>query len=170
MILAGAEIISREGLHKLSVRYAARKIGVSHAAPYRHFKNRDELLVAIVASGFDILSESIQSALVEESSLGSAASAYLEFASQNPAFYQVMFGGHIKDKSGHADFSHSYNRLFLRFAALVAEVRPAMARGEIQLTVMAIWSLLHGFASMQIDNGRSLDRPAIIRKLERLLD
>ncbi len=49
------DIISTDGVIKLSIRNVARKIGVSHTAPYRHFKNKDELLIAIAVEGFGLL-------------------------------------------------------------------------------------------------------------------
>ena len=57
---AALDIIADTGPRGLSIREVARRAGVSHAAPYRHFNDKDDLIVAVVERGFDLLQETMQ--------------------------------------------------------------------------------------------------------------
>ena len=95
IIFAGIDIISEQGVQNLSIRNAAKKIGVSHTAPYRHFKNKEELLVAIAIKGFDILEQDIDKALSGKnrsgvSTLVDMGNAYIKFAISNSHYYRIF--------------------------------------------------------------------------------
>ena len=64
LIQAGLAILAEEGTHALSLRAAARRSGVSHAAPYRHFADKEALLAAIAEQGFNTLAASVRAAIV----------------------------------------------------------------------------------------------------------
>lgn len=85
---AAATLIDIRGRHALTMREAARRAGVSEAAPYRHFSNLDELLGAVALEGFDMLIEDVEGA----SSAKAVREAYLDFAADFPGRYELMFG------------------------------------------------------------------------------
>lgn len=96
LIQAGLRILDEHGLAGLSLREAARKAGVSHAAPYRHFKNKKELTRAIAMEGFRQLTEALDTARTGagsefEQKLYQTGCAYVNFATGNPELIKLMF-------------------------------------------------------------------------------
>src|SRR5688572_5027384 len=87
---AASKILEEEGLAELSVREAARRAGVSHNAPYRHFPDRRALLVALAAQGFSELDLALENRSGRE--LGEA---YVRFALERPQRFRLMFGAHL---------------------------------------------------------------------------
>src|SRR5436190_24145857 len=88
-LLAGAaKILEKEGVTALSLREAARRAGVSHNAPYRHFADRDALLAALAAEGFQMLGEAMRAHDGRE-----MGEAYVRFALAHPERFRLMFGG-----------------------------------------------------------------------------
>src|SRR6266702_8384163 len=98
LIEAGLELLSEGGASALDLRKVARKAGVSHAAPYRHFADKQSLIAAINEEGFHRLAEQIQSTLREVTGdaveqLFGIARAYVHFAQENPWLMREMFSG-----------------------------------------------------------------------------
>ena len=88
--------IEKENIASLSLRGIARRLGVSHNAPYRHFPDKESLLVAIAEIGFDDLHQALQKALVDvpddpQQRVEILGIAYIQYAVQNQAYYKVMF-------------------------------------------------------------------------------
>jgi AcrR family transcriptional regulator len=140
VLAAAAKMMEKEGLAGLSVREAARRAGVSHNAPYRHFPDRDALLAALAAEGFSALGKALQNR-----SGRALGEAYVRFALEHPQRFQLMFGGRLaRDRHGelraHAEATHE--RLAKAFAGLGSEARFAAAAG---------WSLVHGLAQLILD-------------------
>ena len=84
-------ILERDGLQALTLRAAAREAGVSHMAPYRHFKDKDELLAAVAEEGFSELAAYMDTMAASGDPRASGI-AYVNFALDNPALYRLMFG------------------------------------------------------------------------------
>jgi len=123
-------MIEKDGVAGLSLREAARRAGVSHNAPYRHFPDREALLEAMVAEGFEQLNRALESHSGRE--LGEA---YVAFALEHPQRFRLMFS------SGRADA-----KLKARFSTSFAHLGPdAMVAGA------AAWSLVHGLATLVIE-------------------
>jgi len=98
LLEAALAVISEIGPRGLSIREMARRAGVAHAAPYRHFADRDELILAVVKQGFNLMQQTIQAekAAAPDDPLNQFAAsgqAYVNFALQHPAYHRVMFGG-----------------------------------------------------------------------------
>lgn len=85
---AAMTLIDIRGRHALTMREAARRAGVSEAAPYRHFANLDELLGAVAIEGYEMLLADLEAA----SSAKSLREAYFAFAADFPGRYELMFG------------------------------------------------------------------------------
>jgi AcrR family transcriptional regulator len=134
----------------VSLRTVAARAGVSNAAPYRHFKDREALMAAVAAIGFDRLRESVRRAR-ELASKGEEllanAMAYLEFASKNIGLYRVMFEeSHLVirfdeglARSGAAAFRELEDLVGARLSWISSE-------GEAKRVATAIWAGLHGAA------------------------
>ena len=97
MLEAARAILEEESLAALTLRAVARKAGVSHAAPYRHFPNHEALLVELAIEGFDELREAIAEAAKapggESDKIANIGAAYMRFVAQRPALARLMFGG-----------------------------------------------------------------------------
>lgn len=129
VLKAAGELIEKEGLAGLSMREAARRAGVSHNAPYRHFPDRGALLAALAAQGFAELEESLKDRSGRE--LGEA---YVRFALAHPQRFRLMFTT--------GEPRATYERFATAFAGSGAEARVAAA---------AAWSLVHGLAGLILD-------------------
>src|SRR5688572_9370497 len=140
VLAAAGKMIEKEGLAGLSVREAARRAGVSHNAPYRHFPDREGLLAALAAEGFSDLGEALDKRTGRE--LGEA---YVRFALERPQRFQLMFGGQLAlERHGQlrAQAQAMSERLAKAFAGLGSDASYAAA---------AAWSLVHGLAQLIVD-------------------
>jgi AcrR family transcriptional regulator len=140
VLAAAAKMMEKEGLGGLSVREAARRAGVSHNAPYRHFPDRDALLAALAAEGFSELGKAL-----ENCSGRGLGEAYVRFALEHPQRFRLMFGGQLAlDRHGElrAQAEATHERLAKAFAGLGSEASHAAA---------AAWSLVHGLAQLILD-------------------
>jgi AcrR family transcriptional regulator len=150
---AAAAIIEKEGLAGLSVREAARRAGVSHNAPYRHFPDREALLAALAAGGFEELGKAL-----EGRSGRDLGEAYVRFALEHPQHFRLMFGGQLafdKDPELRAQAQGSFGKLQSAFAAL---------GGEANFAAAAAWSLVHGLAHLILD-GHFENNEAFVKKV-----
>ena len=98
LVRAGRTILEKDGLAALSLRRAARSAGVSPAAPYHHFPDKQALLDAIATQGFDALTSAMETRMAEvadpNARLDASGVGYVAFAVENPALFQLMFGAH----------------------------------------------------------------------------
>jgi len=178
LIQAGLKLLGEEGVQGLSLRAAAQLAGVSHAAPYRHFRDKSALVAAIAEEGFHLLSERMRSEIAACGStdiwarLRACGVGYVSFAIEHPAHFKTIFG------AGHADApSNASAPGSLRAAGedaygvlreLIAEgVRRSKIRnGDVDELCLSAWALVHGLGMLIIDvNVAGLrDKPAAVRE------
>ena len=95
LVEAAERILENEGPSALSLRAVAREAGVSAAAPYHHFKDKNELLAAIAQEGFELLAQAMREGAAHEEDprrrLNALGVAYVRFARDNPALYNLMY-------------------------------------------------------------------------------
>lgn len=143
VLSAAWELIETQGIAGLSVREAARRAGVSHHAPYRHFADRDALLDALVIEGFEQLKKTIEHRTGRE--LGEA---YVAFALERPQRFRLMFSR----AGASADLQARFVNLF---PTLGTDAATAGA---------AAWSLVHGLTALILE-GRLENSEAFVRKV-----
>ncbi|MEH0548240.1 TetR/AcrR family transcriptional regulator [Streptomyces sp. B21-105] len=173
LIDVGVELVGREGVAALTLREIARRAGVSHGAPRRHFPTHLELLSAIAHRGFTDLAARVTTARGGEArepraELAELARAYLEFAMENPGMYELMFR-HDLLESGHLKLRDTSLPLFGVLVELVAAARPGSAGPvpEARAVAGALWANLHGIAqlwrwgSLQLATGTDDLRPLL---------
>jgi len=155
LIHAALELIARKGTAGFTFAEAARFAGVSPAAPYRHFRDRDELMASVALRGF----EQFEAALARAwdggrpdpfAALDRLGKAYLEFARSQPAFYSAMFEAGVPVGSDPL-LRAAGERAFavLRGAAdELCATMPSAGRPPALMVALHIWSMTHGVASL----------------------
>jgi len=163
LINAALELIAKKGPAGFTFAEAARWAGVSPAAPYRHFRDRDELLADVARRGFEQFAAALERAWDGGKPQPFAAferlgKAYLEFARTEPAYYSAMFEAGVPHDIS-PELTAAGDRAFavLRTASetLIARM-PAGRRPPAMMVALHIWSLSHGIASLfgRGDEGR----------------
>jgi AcrR family transcriptional regulator len=141
---AAGKILEKEGLDALSLREVARRAGVSHNAPYRHFREREALLAALAAEGFGMLGQA-QQAAAAAGGLRAMGEAYVRFALAHPQRFRLMFGGRIPI-ARHPQLREVATKTFEGLAgALSAGVPEAQSARDSSI---AAWALVHGLAQL----------------------
>jgi len=116
---AALQLIAESGTASLTLSEVARRVGVSHAAPYRHFADKTALLTALATEGTNLLADAVAAALkgaggVPRARFLDAGYAYVRFAVDNPAYFRVMFSGETnkEDPAALAARDRSLGQLF----------------------------------------------------------
>ncbi len=155
LMRAALELIAQKGPAGFTFAEAARWAGVSPAAPYRHFRDRDELLASVALRGFERFEAALREAWDEGrpdplSALDRFGKAYLAFARSEPAFYSAMFEAGIP-LTGNPELHAAGERAFavLRGAAetLCAQM-PPKGRPPALMVALHLWAVAHGIASL----------------------
>ena len=159
LIAAALDVIDEIGPRGLTIREVARRAGVSHAAPYRHFTDKNELILAVVEHGFELLDRQMQQARDAAgddplSQFAASGEAYLAFALDYPAYYRVMFSGDLLNTRGHEALRHTSNAAFVN---MVEDIKTGQQLGVIREgdplpQAIFIVSTVHGFVSLANDN------------------
>ena len=156
LLQAALDLIGQKGAAGFTFADAARMAGVSPAAPYRHFRDRDELLSSIAQRGFEQFAAALTSAWDDgrpelASAFDRVGKAYLAFARDEPAFYSAMFESGISVDANPA-LQAAAERAFgiVRAAAerLAALAPPGTPRPPALMVALHIWSMSHGIASL----------------------
>jgi AcrR family transcriptional regulator len=155
LIRAALDLIARKGTAGFTFAEAARFAGVSPAAPYRHFRDRDELMASVALRGFEQFEAALARAWDDGRpdvflALERLGKAYLEFARAQPAFYSAMFEGGVP-VGVNPGLREASERAFavLRGAAdKVCAAMPAAGRPPALMVALHIWATAHGVASL----------------------
>jgi AcrR family transcriptional regulator len=157
LIDAALRILAKKGSAQLNLRQLARQTGVSHAAPYRHFQDKNALLAAVAEEGFRKMTAKMRALAGTEANpvlrLQRHGMGYVQFATENPAHYRVMFGSELQQK--HADESlaaASAEAFSVLLDAVVACQLAGLARpGDPMNSALFCWSGVHGLSLLLID-------------------
>jgi len=152
------DLYLKEGLAGLSMRKVAERVGVSATALYRHFEDKQALLLAVVQTGFDRFTTYLLRGLAGKSPgarLAKTGEGYLRFALENPADYRIMFMS-MREDLGYDRFpARSKENLSRSFQLLVDRTRECQEAGLIrpgdprEIAVL-IWSFVHGLVSLYL--------------------
>jgi AcrR family transcriptional regulator len=155
LIDAALNLIAQKGPAGFTFADAARSAGVSSAAPYRHFRDRDALLADVARRGFELFAARLEAAWNDGKpepfkAFENTGRAYLDFAHGEPAYYSAMFEAGIALDSD-AGLRQASDRAFavLRRAAEALSARaPPGRRPPALMMSLHIWALSHGIASL----------------------
>ena len=158
-------MVAEKGVTKLSLRGVARRVGVTHSAPYRHFEDKRELTAAMAEAGFNELREAMLDALEAasdkpEERLFAVGRAYVEFAVDNPAHFQVMFGPNARD-GDYPSLTQAHQSAYKVLLDTVTECQKAgvVRAGNPATRAMAAWTVVHGLASLFVNGVLDTDDP-----------
>jgi AcrR family transcriptional regulator len=155
LLRAALELIAQKGPAGFTFAEAARWAGVSPAAPYRHFRDRDELLASVALRGFQQFETVLARAWDDGrpdtfTAFDRLGKAYLQFARTEQAYYSAMFEAGIPLATS-PELREAGDRAFavLRAAAekLCAHV-PVKGRPPVLMVALHIWAMAHGIASL----------------------
>ncbi len=148
-------IIEEAGVEALSLRDVARRLGVSHQAPYKHFPSRDHLLAEIVARAFAAFARHLDARPRSEDphqDLAAMGRAYLRYATEHPLQYRLMFGTPLPDPDQHPEMMRSAQHAFSLLRGCLVRMEGGRERdgatGAADLDALFVWSTMHGLASI----------------------
>lgn len=154
---AAHEFIAEKGIENLSMRDVARKLEVSHQAPYRHYPSKDHLLAAVIARCFRDFAAFLDARPNFESpeeDLAALGQQYVTYATSHPLEYRLMFGTTwpeaAEDSELIRDSLHTFN--VLRKVLERMHGTSKAAREKVDLDAMFIWSNMHGLVTIMQSN------------------
>jgi AcrR family transcriptional regulator len=148
-------LVQEKGPHGFTLRAAARAAGVTPAAAYHHFEDKDALLAGVAEEGFELFHDALTAAALRparspsERSLNVAV-AYVLFAVERPTLFRVMVGIGVRLRKGHLGVLAVGTYRFVR-TVLVEGLQDGSGRRISEAEVLGWWSVVHGLAFLAID-------------------
>jgi len=162
LIDAGIKFINENGEENLSLRKVAAMCNVSHAAPYAHFKDKDELIEAIKSSVTEefakTLTEAAKGAPTAESAIIEMGKSYVMFFKNNPDYFTFLFGrqnivAHLRADKQYAEDYPPFVLLKDMYKKWIKETKRKVTKKEQETELLKIWSSAHGLASIACMSG-----------------
>ena len=148
LIDVGEVLLDEGGPEAVALREAARRLGVTAAAVYRHFADRESLLSELAVRGFDAFGQALHHAAAGAADpLAAMAHAYVRFAVARPGRFRLMFGPAVADRSRHPALQQAVERASIGFRGAAAGTTP----DERSLAMLRAWSMIHGLSHLLID-------------------
>jgi AcrR family transcriptional regulator len=177
---AALSLIDQHGVKGLALSDAAHLAGVSVAAPYRHFKDKEALLADIAAEGFTIFRDALaRAAQTHPEDKGKRivemGVAYVDFALHHRAHFKVMWEGEIV-QANYPEMRQTAQQAHLLLETAVKELLPRAHPTRQQALVRAAWSLVHGYAmltlegEMRVDEAEQTGKKLLRQSLHLLVD
>ncbi|HEY3945535.1 MAG TPA: TetR/AcrR family transcriptional regulator [Solirubrobacteraceae bacterium] len=160
LVRAALELLEESGASALSLRAVARRAGVSAAAPYRHYADREALVSAVAAVGYRELAERLATAHPSPSTpeqLAGVAIAYVQFALERPALFRIMFGEPCDRENDERVAATAAVSLYVR-----GIVERSFPQANTEALATAIWSLVHGLAFLHLDGKLDAANPTVV--------
>jgi AcrR family transcriptional regulator len=160
LVRAAMELLEESGEAALSLRAVARRAGVSAAAPYRHYADREALVSAVAAVGYRELAERLATAHPSPSTpdqLARVATAYVQFALERPALFRIMFTEPCDRDNDERIAATAAVSQYVR--AIVERTFP---QADAEALATAIWALVHGLAFLYLDGKLDASSPTVV--------
>jgi AcrR family transcriptional regulator len=155
LINAALDLIAKKGPAGFTFADAARWVGVSSAAPYRHFRDRDALMADVARRGFELFAEKLEQAWANGkptpyTAFQNVGRAYLAFARDEPAYYSAMFeaGVPLDSDPELRQVADRSSALLRQASEVLAAQAPADQRPPAGMMSLHIWAMSHGIASL----------------------
>jgi len=173
LITAVQRLVIEEGADNVSLAVACRRAGVSTAAPYRHFRDRDEILAEVTVRGFETLNV-MAAEVIERHGMGTLktitamAKIYVNFAVEQQGLFRLMFGQHptlsessLVRESANTCFGYVVNQISRYCESHGVE-------GDADDIALKLWTFVHGAASLLID--KNFDTVTGTIDVDRMID
>jgi AcrR family transcriptional regulator len=154
-VTAAREVIAQQGCSALSLRDVARKLGVSHQAPYRHYRTRDDLLAEVLRQCFAEFATALAQRVPHEDpqdELGSLGDAYLSYAAAHPVEYALMFTDPWPQAAQHAAMADAakiaFDELRHVLRRIYEHVPAEWQSAWVERDALCIWAAIHGLTSI----------------------
>src|SRR5215468_9891484 len=166
LISATRQLVEQRGAENFTLADACRVAGVTTAAPYRHFRGKQEILEEITSRGFDELRAKSRAAVAAKGegtleAIIAMGQAYVGFAVEQTPVFRLMFGREPSLKkaeqvldTGHACFGHLIEQV-------AVYCKRSKIRGDAQEIALRLWTFVHGAASLLIDQDYESVAPGI---------
>ena len=172
-LIAGAiALIAEKKIESLSLREVARRAGVSHAAPYRHFADKEALLVAVAEEGFRDLTETLLSDIKPMAGdplqqFQASGESYVRWGLSHPSHYRVMFGASQGNPENHPSFCEVSGRAFQVLVDIVIRAQEAgtLKSGDPLQMAHVAWALVHGFVMLVLDGQLSAEQSPLLLEM-----
>jgi AcrR family transcriptional regulator len=152
LIAAALDILQDKGVEELSLRALAKATGVTQAAPYSHFRDKDELLAAIAESGFQRLAlqmaEDAAGLRAPRERVEKLIASYLRFATSNADLFRLMFGRELSDMKKFPTLAMTAGKSY----ALISAALSGRSSQDVdaKYVTVAVWSMCQGLADLVV--------------------
>lgn len=174
LIEAGEQLLIEKGISGLSLRETAKNAGVSHTAPYRHFKDKEALLAAIAESGFENLAKTLQSSMDNypndaEKQLIEASVAYMKLAVTHLEMHQLLFGSILNDEIISETMPEKKQLALNAFLKIIknGQKQKIYKKADTLELAIAAWSMVHGY-TMLLTTGHLKEAATSLMQIEKL--
>lgn len=144
-------IIGDSGIEKLSLREVARRLRVSHQAPYKHFPSRDHILAEVVGRAYENFAKHLdhrpRSADPSED-LRNMGQAYFAYAKSHPLHYKLMFETQLPNPGEHPEMMRQAKHAFSLLRDAISRLPDRPADRTPELDALFVWSVIHGLAGI----------------------
>ena len=159
MIIKGIQLLNEENYEDFSLRKIAARCGVSHSAPYKHFKNKDELILAIIQEVSDSFKKALEEAVQKypeeaENQIIELGKCYVRFMVENPDYMRFIFINPSHKSINLVPVPDNETNPYLIFQkSALGYLKWLEANPQDQeVDILTMWSLVHGY-SMLLVNG-----------------
>jgi AcrR family transcriptional regulator len=147
-------MLADDGTGNLTLRELARRLGVTHTAPYAHFSDKKALLEVVADAGFSRLGDAIREARTSTTdpvgALEAMGTAYIAFARENANWYRLMFADPELANDPDCEMSAEGARAFGELMEAIAALAPATGP-DLREYAVAVWAFVHGVSMLEID-------------------
>ena len=158
LIEAGIEILAKEGAHALSLRKVAQRAGVSHAAPYAHFADKQAFFAAISTAGYQKVQERVEDVLRAYAKdplrlLVHTGWEYVRFALTEPEHFKITFSGVVEKEQDYPALVEAAQTSFGLLKRVIRKCQRAkiLRPGPTGLMAVSVWGAIHGFVTLSLE-------------------
>lgn len=149
LLKAAFQLVGKIGAEGFTLREVARRAGVSHNAPYRHFKSKEDLIAALATEAFRQLHEALRKSVAEgeepREQLRAASRAYLHFALENRPRFNLMFHSTF-DRDAYPEYISAYSDSLTLLGGLIEANRGVKL--DTETAGELVWASIHGIAEL----------------------
>jgi AcrR family transcriptional regulator len=153
LLEAGKALLATRGPEELSLREVARACGVSHNAPYRHFKNKEELLAALAEQGYRQMSaECLMRLKAGAPQFEAVGEGYLAFCENEPSLIKLMLGHWIENYEPYPSLKQAAEEVFSMLTASIDEIQPSLEADQKVRIAVLFWAMAQGLAQFRSEH------------------